>query len=388
MLIHWIWYAQLKGISLLKKQEILEHFHDPEEVYCAEEAALLAAGLTREQARAMDEKDLSEAKQITARCNSRGIGVMTQEDPEYPQRLRRIPDAPLVLYYKGRIPDWNQSPVVGIVGTRSASAYGERTAKRFGSEIAQCGALVVSGGAAGIDTAAMEGAVAVGKPAVGVMGCGVDITYPRNNGQFFRRVQEKGCLISEYPPQTKAAPWHFLERNRIISGMSNALLVVEAPEKSGALNTARHAIEQGRDVFAVPGNVDCPSCVGSNGLLEEGAYPALSGWGVVRQYASAYPAKVAQNPRIPEIPESGSAKDHKKSIDKLENSTYSVVNKPPVAPTDAEQAVLARLDQTPVALDELLEKLDLPAMTVKSILTRLAVKGLVVNHPGGRVSRK
>jgi len=388
MLIHWIWYAQLSGLSLHRKQQLLEHFRDPEEIFHAEEAALLSAGLTREQIEALEKKDLSEAKLIISRCNNKGICVMTWEAPEYPDRLRRISDAPLVLYYKGILPRWNEVPVIGIVGTRSASAYGERTAKRFGSEIAACGALVVSGGATGIDTAAMEGAVAAGKATVGVLGCGVDITYPRSNGQFFRRVQETGCLLSEYPPQTKAAPWHFLERNRIISGMSHALLVVEAPEKSGALNTARHAIEQGRDVFAVPGNVDSPSCAGSNALLEEGAYPALSGWSVVRQYEAEYPAAVAQKPLIPENPEPVAAKTDKKSIDKLENSTYSVVNKPTPAPGEPEQAVLACLDQTPVALDVLLERLDMPAMRVKSILTRLTIQGLIVNHPGGRVSRK
>ena len=388
MLIYWIWYAQLKGIPLHRKQALLEQFRDPEEIFHAGREALLAAGLSREQAEALEDPDLSEARLIVSRCNSRGIGVLTFDDPNYPDRLRRIPDAPLVLYFKGILPRWNALPVIGIVGTRSASAYGERTARQFGSQIAACGALVVSGGANGIDTAAMEGAVAAGEPAVGVMACGVDITYPRNNAQFFRKVQENGCLISEYPPQTKAAPWQFLERNRIISGMSNGLLVVEAPEKSGALNTARHAMEQGRDVFAVPGNVDSPSCAGSNALLEEGAYPALSGWGVVRQYAAEYPEKVAQKPRIPENSEPAQAKADKKSIDKLENSTYSVVNKPAPALSGSEQAVLARLDKTPVALDALIEKLDMPAMSVKSILTRLTVKGLVVSHPGGRISRK
>ena len=226
MLIHWIWYAQLKGISLHRKQQLLEHFRDPEEIFYAEEDTLLASGITWEQLEALDEKDLSEARLIVSRCNSRGIGVLSFDDPNYPERLRRIPDAPLVLYYKGILPRWSEIPVIGIVGTRSSSAYGERTAKQFGSQIAACGALVVSGGAGGIDTAAMEGSVAVGKPTVGVMACGVDITYPRNNAQFFRKVQENGCLISEYPPQTKIAPWQFLERNRIISGMSNALLVV------------------------------------------------------------------------------------------------------------------------------------------------------------------
>lgn len=388
MLIHWIWYAQLKGISLHRKQQLLEHFQDPEELFSADEQALTAAGVTPEMLRALDHKDLTEARQIAARCNSRGIGVLTVLDGHYPDRLRRIYDSPLILYYQGILPDWNNVPVIGIVGTRSATPYGERTARAFGSDIARSGALVVSGGASGIDTAAMEGAVEAQAPTVAVLGCGVDVTYPKNNGQFFRKVQSTGCLLSEYPPQTKAAPWQFLERNRIISGMSNGLLVVEAPSKSGALNTAKHALEQGRDVFAVPGNVDSASCAGSNLLLEEGAIAALSGWAVVRQYAGQYPRKVRQPAPIPEKSPVSKGEPDKISIDNRDNSTYSVVNKPIPALTDAEQAVLAHIGREPMGLDQLIVQTGMQATAVQSVLTRLTVKGLVRSHPGGRVSLK
>ena len=377
----------LPKLSLKQKTTLLEHFSDPEDIYACENFGRVP-GVTSEMADVLENKDLTAAQGVLTNCKKKDIGILTILDAAYPKRLFNIHEPPILLYYKGVLPDFEKQPVIGVVGTRRASGYGLNNARQMAAQITNCGGLVVSGGAGGIDTTALEGALEAGGPAVAVLGCGVDVAYPRNNRMLFSKIEANGCLISEYLPGTQPKPWQFPERNRIISGLSNGVLVVEAPEKSGALNTARHALEQGRDVFAVPGNVDSPSCRGSNGLLEEGAYPALSGWGVVRQYAPEYPASVAQKPMIPENLEPAAAKADKKSIDKLENSTYSVVNKPTPALSDSEQVVLARLDKTPMALDTLIDSLDLSAMSVKSILTKLTVKGLVVNHPGGRVSRK
>lgn len=405
MLIYWVWYAQLSGISLVQKLALLEHFRDPEEIYHSEPEALeRTPGMTAKLLEALQNKDLSQAQAILADCEDKGIGILVYGEESYPNRLRNTYDPPLVLYFKGVLPDWEQVPVIGIVGTRKATPYGMNTALRFGRQIAACGALVVSGGAFGIDTMAMQGALDAGRPVVGVLGCGVDVVYPKNNKQLFSLVTENGCLLSEYPPKTAPAPWRFPERNRIISGISNGLLVVEAPEKSGALITADRAMEQGRDVFAVPGNIDVPACAGSNALLQERAIAALSGWDVVKEYEALYPGwvyrqdipadirkpamQVAQNPTIPENSEKFNGKNDKKSIDKDEKSTYSVLDKPSPALSEAEQAVLARIRQEPIAVDELIAQAELPAGTVRSILTKLALKRLVVNHPGGRVSRK
>ena len=147
----------------------------------------------------------------------------------------------------------------------------------------------MSGGAAGVDTEAMKGALDAGFPTVGVLGCGVDITYPISNRRFFADVMKNGCLLSEYAPGTGVEKWHFPARNRIISGLSNGVLVVEAPEKSGALNTARHAFTQGRDLFVVPGNLGVDTCAGSNALLRECATAVFSGWAVMKAYADLYP---------------------------------------------------------------------------------------------------
>ena len=401
MLIYWIWFAQLKKLSKAQKQWLLEYFRDPEEIYHSEQKRYKGlSGMTQEILQALEQKDLSEAQNILAQCEEKGIGILTFLDDAYPVKLRNTADAPMVLYYRGKLPNWENVPVIGIVGTRKATPYGMNTALRFGRQIAACGALVVSGGASGIDTMAMRGAMEAGRPVVGVLGCGVDVVYPKPNRQMFENVLQNGCLLSEYPPGTKAYSWNFPERNRIISGVANGLLVVEAPEKSGALNTARHAMEQGRDVFAVPGNVDVAACAGSNALLQEQAAPALSGWDVVKQYEALYPGKVrrqhtaepvpkvAQKPVIPEILKDSSTDNNKKSIDKEEKSTYSVLNveRPPLS--NAEAAVFAQINREECSLDDLIDRVQLPAGAVKSALTRLALKKLVVVHPGGRVSLK
>jgi DNA processing protein len=200
------------------------------------------------------DKDTSDAEQILQECDNKGIQLMVYSDNAYPERLRNIADPPAVLYYKGTFPDFDQEAAIGIVGTRRCSAYGMLQSKQFSNLIANSGGIVVSGGARGIDTMALGGALDSLMPVVCVLGCGVDVVYPSSNRGLYEGVLRCGCLISEFPPGTRPYKWNFPKRNRLISGVSNGVLVVEAPERSGALITARLAAEQGRDLFAVPGN--------------------------------------------------------------------------------------------------------------------------------------
>jgi len=405
MLLYWIWYAQLGNLSLHIKQQLLEHFRDPEEIYFSEsERFEQLEWLTGKELQALEDKDLSQAQKILQSCAEKGISIITFTDGNYPARLRSIFDAPMVLYVKGTLPDWHTVPVIGVVGTREATPYGLKMANRFGGQIAACGALVVSGIAKGCDAMAMLGALDNGGAVVGVLGCGVDVVYPAANRQLFARTVENGCLISEYPPGTRANSWRFPARNRIISGMSNGVLVVEAPERSGALSTANHAFTQGREIFAIPGNVDAPNSAGSNALLQERAITALSGWDVVKEYAPLFPGKVEKRPAktaaetpllkvaqtvtLPENPHMSKTGADKKSIDKEEKSTYSVLNNPISALSDTEQAVLACIERDAVLVDDIVAKTGLLAGAVKSVLTKLALKKLIMLHPGGRVSRK
>ena len=392
MLLHWIWFAEL-NMPLRDKHRLLERYADPDELYhCADTD--------------IEDKDLKAAEEIIRKCNRKGIQLLPLNDAAYPEKLRNTPDAPVLLYYKGILPDWDRVPFIGVVGTRKASAYGLQVAHQMGNQIAGCGGIVVSGGAFGIDTASMQGALDAGCPVVGVLGCGVDVIYPRNNRRLFEAVVKNGCLISEYPPEAEGLPWHFPARNRIISGVSNGVLVIEAPKKSGALITARQALEQGRDVFVVPGNINTVTCEGSNALLQDGAMPVFSGWDVLCNYEFLYPGKLEKYRKTPLYTEetvatkvaepmqnpggdpSGQEHCRKKSIDNKENSTYSVLENRNSALGSEEQAVLAQLTREPRETAELIAKLGMPSGKVLSLLTMLTIKGLVIKYPGGRFGLK
>ncbi len=406
MLLHWIWFAELTGITPLQKRRLLERFQDPEELHQASAALLAKWELSEKIQKALLDKDLQNAQKILRACNKKNIGILPLTDAAYPGRLRNTADAPVLLYYKGILPDWDEVPTIGVVGTRKATGYGLQAAYQLSGQIAKCGGLIVSGGAEGVDTEAMKGAMDAGFPVVGVLGCGVDVAYPRFNRKFFAAVAENGCLISEYAPGASAEKWHFPARNRIISGISNGVMVVEAPGKSGALITARRALEQGRDVFAVPGNINTPNHAGSNALLQDGAIPVLSGWDVMCEYETLYPdkvrkydqkrqipekqtvLKVAQTPVIPTPAPKDSEPKQKNPIDNGEKCSYIELGKNGSALSQEEQAVLALLTRQPQDAADLIAKLDMPSGKVLSAMTMLTVKGLAYKHPGGRISLK
>lgn len=237
----------------------------PPEEFC--ERAGLRGGARRTYRRLRESYDPEE---LLARLARSGVRADTLADAAYPGRLRQIPDPPPALFRLGReFPE--ERPAVAVVGSRKATAGGREIARELGRGLGERGVCVVSGLALGIDAAAHAGALEAGGSTAGVLGCGVDVIYPRQNARLFRGVREAGCIISEYPPGEAPLPWRFPARNRIISGLAEVVVVVEAAEKSGALITARHALEQGRDVFAVPGPVRAPECRGSNRLLADGA---------------------------------------------------------------------------------------------------------------------
>ena len=241
MPVYWIWLSLLPDLSLRQKNQILQHFSDAEELYFAEKEKL--EELPADVVKVLGNKDLAAAEKVLRTCTRKSIEILTCADSRYPRRLLNIPDPPIVLYYSGHLPDWEYQPVVSVVGTRKASPYGLATAKKLSRQIAACGGLVISGCANGIDSAAMQGAMEVGSVTVGVLGNGVDVVYPRNNRNLYAKVAKCGCLISEYEPGSKPERWHFPQRNRIMSGIANCVLVIEAPDPSGALITARCALE-------------------------------------------------------------------------------------------------------------------------------------------------
>ena len=400
MLVHWIWLSQRKAVTIRQKLTLLEALQDAEEVYRADEAAYShIEGMTEKAVADLMQKDLTESFRILTHCMEKNISILTFEDRQYPDKLKNIHTPPIVLYYKGMLPKWQEVPVIGVVGTRRASAAGLRNAEKLGYEIAACGGMVASGGADGIDTAALKGALYANKPVIAVLGFGADVVYPAKNRSLFAQIQKQGCLITEFAPGTPPNSWNFPMRNRIISGLSSGVLVVEAPARSGALNTANHALDQGKDLFVVPGNIDQPSCVGSNALLKERAIAISTGWEILEEYAFLYPHTVRRADRgyqpAPQQPEAPGEKKNspapkrqsdKNSIDNRGNTHYSVLENASLELSDEEKQVVQYLSDTPMLVDSLLDQVDRPSGKVLSLLTMLALKGVVTQHAGNRVS--
>lgn len=394
MLLYWLWFHLLTGLTVSQKRALLEYFHDPEQLYRATESAYrTAVQLPEEGYTALSDKELKNARALAAECSQKRIGIVTIGDSGYPARLRQIPDAPLVLYYRGRLPNWEAYPAIGIVGTRKASGYGLQIAEKMGAQIAACGGMVVSGAADGIDSAAMKQALLQGGPVVGVLGFGADVVYPASSRKLFAQLEEKGCLISEYPPGTPGYKWNFPQRNRLISGISHGVLVVEAPERSGALITARHAMEQGREVFVVPGNINSDTSAGSNNLLREGATAVFEGYDILREYASRFPGQIRKAepkeiPHIPEKVEDVPTKPAKKPIDNREVTQYSVLNSGASTLTEEEKTLLSHLTPKIEGVDEVIARSGMETAKALSILTKLSLKGMVKHHPGKCISLK
>ena len=419
MLIHWIWLAHRPGLSDRLKVALLQHFRDPETILFADSGAYdHIEGLSEEARESLQDKNLIPAEEILDACRREKLHVLTYRDAAYPARLKNIPDPPVVLYYKGQLPELDASPAIAVVGTRKASAYGLTSAKRMGYQIGKCGGIVVSGMACGIDSMAMSGAMTAGQTVVGVLGCGADVVYPQSNRALFRDVEQNGCILSEFPPGYPPAKWTFPRRNRIISGLCSGVLVVEAPEKSGALITARLAAEQGRDVFVVPGNIDMPSFVGSNRLLRDGAVAVSSGWDILSEYEGLYPdkirkdlypskqtaypdevaaageetekpaLKVAQKPRLPRKKDNLKKDLEKKGIDNQPATAYSDVNESRPKLTGDEQQIFDCLRDGERLVDDVIAETGMTTGRLLASLTMLELKGLIRRLPGKRISLK
>lgn len=381
---YWVWLTTLHGLGNRSRLMLLEHFTSPESVYYAPEEELLLAGLPREQAALLQDKSLQRAEDILADCARDGQFLLTMEDAAYPARLRSIFDPPLLLYGKGSMPLFDEEAAVAVVGTRTCTPYGVRAADQLGYELSKQGALLVSGMAKGIDSEALRGALRAGGFTAAVLGGGADVVYPAENRRLYEDIAATGVILSEYPPGTEPKGTHFPVRNRLLSGLSLATIVVEAPEKSGALITAATALEQGREVFAVPGAIDAPMSRGCNRLIRDGAGLVSEAWDVLSLYQSRFPHRLRPlRVTVPPLPE-GSASGAAEEALELQPSAPA-----PVLPvldiskdygglTDDQIAVLTVLcPDTPTLTDEVAEQTGLPVRRVLSALTVLEIDGCV-----------
>lgn len=384
---YWLWLTELRGLKNQARLALLRHFGSPEDVFYADAGEiLLTEGITRADAAILENHDLRTADRILADCQRLDIRILTIQDAEYPSRLKNIYDPPCLLYVKGRLPAIDETVAVAVVGTRDCTPYGESCAEKLSYGLTNGGAVVVSGLAKGIDAAATRGALRAGGITVGVAGNGLDVHYPYESRYLYEDVAAAGALISEYPPGTEPIGHHFPARNRIISGLCLATLVVEAPEKSGALITAETANEQGRDVFAIPGPIDAPASVGCNRLIRDGAGLVSDAWDILREYEARFPDKLREE----------EAKEQPKTLGYQARQKVEPKEVPPslslshsdVSLTDDQIALLRILsDEEPTLVDDLIEQSEIPTRRVLSALTVLEIENMVQQHSGKRYTR-
>ncbi len=347
---YWLGFSLVPGIGPRRLLLLVQAFGDLGRAWQADPTALRDAGLdadtTDNLLRTRAQLDLDAE---LAKIERVGAHLVTLADSEYPPRLREIDDAPAVLYVRGTLSAADEV-ALGIVGTRKATAYGRDTATFFARELARQGVTIVSGLAHGIDAAAHQAALTAGGRTIAVFGSGIDRIYPPNHAALARDMVQQGALISEFPLGSQPEPHHFPRRNRIISGLSLGVLVIEAPEKSGALITADYAAEQGREVFAVPGNIFSPASGGTNRLIQDGAKLVMT------------------------------VDDILEELDLARRNIEARVIAEHIAPAGEQEAALLRLlGVEPIHVDDLVRNSGLSAADVLGTLTLLELQGYIAS---------
>lgn len=359
----WLALRAAEGVGPVLFRRLLERFETPAAVLAADNSQLSAVrGVTQTVCASIAGPDCRRfAERELRQLEGSGIRLISFLDSGYPKQLFEIGDPPPLLYLRGEIPDWE--PAVAVVGSRKASIAGRNAAEKLSAGLAERGVLVVSGLARGIDTAAHRGAVAGGGKTVAVLGSGVDSPYPSENLKLAEQIVSSGCLISEFPLGTLPLAEHFPRRNRIISGLSRGVLVVEAEEKSGSLITARYALDQGREVMAVPGPINASASRGPNRLIKEGA---------------------ALVDCVDDILIATGLADH--AVADPSGPDTSGMTKKQFSLTPVEAAVYELVARGAVHIDELTAALELTPGEVSAMVLSLELKGAVIQLPGSYYS--
>ena len=352
-----MWLSSLSGnVGAGRINRLLEVFGTAEEVYKASEKALMeCGGLTGAGlANLLKSRSTCYFDELRKKCEDLKISYVSRESSEFPNLLRDIPNAPTGLFYLGKFPP-EDSPKVAVIGSRRCSEYGLIASRLVAKPLSETGTVIVSGMAQGIDSMAHRGALQGGGATIAVLGTGVDICYPAANRKLREEIIACGCIVSEYPPGTEARRHFFPDRNRIISGMSLGVIVVEAGKKSGTLGTVNHAAEQGREVFAVPGNISSKLSEGTNTLIRDGAHPVQDYTDVL--YVLGIMPKPGEEP---------------------------IVGKPSVSLAPDEKLVYDSLGFEPTSYETLLDVTGIKNGRLHFVLTGLEIKKHTIKLPGGR----
>lgn len=405
----WLWLSLLFGPGSRIYRDVIAHFDSIQDAYDSDDGDMsIIRWLSSSEKNKFLDKNLDHAYEVMDWCLENDIKIITCEDEIYPNELKKLLKLPAVLYCKGELPNFNEELSISLVGTRSMTAYGQKMAYDLGYTLSKGGAITVSGMARGVDSTVALGTLNAMGRTVAVLGCGIDIVYPRENTELMKRIADNGAVITEYPPHSPPNSWHFPIRNRIISAISNGTVVVEAPYESGSLITARQAIDLGKPVFAVPGPAKFHSTKGTNALISEGkAKMARDALDILEEFIVDYRGKIdftkaKMRPTFSKNALKISKKDIdreeairkneevKKSLRKEARKFEEILETPKEIALDPnifseEQIKIYNFMQygVPTSVDELVKKTDISASNILSTLMMLAVEGVVDELPGG-----
>jgi len=366
MPLEWIALNSVTGLGPVRIKRLVDHYGSAAEVFKRPASELLRNGLVPEAcvARLADKTLFVEAEKQRAWAKKEGVAVLTLVSEKYPTYLKEIFAPPPVIFVRGDTSVFSLH-AVAIVGTRSPTVYGKNVALSITRELVEHGLVIVSGLARGIDTIAHQTCIEQGGRTIAVLGCGIDRIYPDSNAALAKKIcASGGAIVSEFPMGTGPEAYNFPRRNRIISGLSAGVLVVEGGEKSGSLITAHYALQQGRDVFAVPGPITSPLSTGPFNLIKQGAIPARSGHEIAESLS------LIEHPHLKSAAASG-----------------PVLSAPLSLLSETERAVYDTLSETPHRIDELSEISGRPVMQLFDLLLNLELKGLARQMSGGRYVR-
>lgn len=359
-ILYWLWLTVGKQIRHSKIKLLLDEFESIESIYSFKSFNNIKYLSERERGQLAD-KDLQKANHVLETIFRLQAKIIVYDDENYPSILKNISDPPYVLYIQGKVPELDKVLTIGVVGTRRPTDFGIKVTERFCYHLAKEGAVTVSGLALGIDAASAWATIQTGGIAVAVLGNGIDIVYPHENAELYSALAERGCIMTEYPPSTPPIGSHFPARNRIIAGLSRGVLVTEAPKKSGSLITARFAMENNRDVFAVPRNISNVNLLGTNIIIQEGAKLVNRPEDILCEYpyfekvppvkSDAVPIRTKEAPKKQEI-----------KFDGL---------------TEREKPIAELLLKHEMQIDELARALKIPVSEISVRLTMLEMKGIV-----------
>lgn len=353
----WLWFNNIDGIGPVARKKLMNQFHNIYDIYEAPKKMLINLLKDSQIDKFVKSRaDINKYKELAKRLYERNITFVYPGHKNYPQKLYNIYDPPDILYIKGNLKHSinSHNMNIGIIGSRKPSVYGMELSVKFARELAEKGLNIISGLASGIDSKAHWGALLAGGYTVGVLGCGINVTYPRENSELYAAISEKGAIISEYGLDVEPLPGYFPMRNRIISGLSDGVLVVEAKKKSGSLITADYALEQGKQVYAVPGKILDANSEGTNNLIKEGACLVTSYKDIINDML----LKENINDKRDDKEDTG------ESADKI-----------PLAPV--EKMVYSCLSLEPAYIDEIIQTVGLGVTKTISVLYTMEEKGYI-----------